>query len=539
MKDFEDDEKIKDIEKEIDNAIDQLFVDKTSPVSLDEEGTVDASDSGMKKEEEPAIEEVREAGEGTSLLEDEAISKEEDTEKLSREIEKLKQKVERFLEWGVTDKALDNISKGIEDIRGTVDGDKFVESVSRMIHDVLEYLKNDQETYIKEMVDFLTNAFGALERLVKYVKKDEDGNAEDVFNAINEQFSTISSKMTFDIPQIELEETFAGPQVEQEEKEEETEEENVAKGKVEEKVKEDHDETEMITDEQEEEEIIELEEQVPGEQGIQGGEPEPTVEKDQELELAFVEAEKFVEKETYGESIPPKMVKEVRAEEQKTDTPSLQPLERKFSDIVEELRLVYREVEKSFFSANALYDLAGKLSNEMDELSMMVNRFVAISSAGVPSEKELNSLQNTVNKLHGDFDTLSKIVGTKEEESLTVEEVVPVIIGKRMVGLPASMIKNVFAITERQEAIFKEKGFVTFKNEKVLLIDLLGEYGEVSRNREKRLVLVEDTAGNKKVLLVDRVLKRRFALVSQEKATDLPRKAKFYFAEEIPIYESF
>ena len=509
MKDLENDGKIKDIEKEIDNAIDQLFVDKIPSESSSQEEIQPEEKFSMDMEDVKSelIEEGKGEEEKAEVSPEEGLVSQDETGDFLEEIDSLKEKVKKFLEWGVTGKALDNIQEGTRKIKDEYPKNKLIDSVTRMMSDILDFLRQNPDSHLNEMVDFLISAFGALEKLIRS-DKDREIDGEGVFNSINAQFSTVSSLLTFEIPNIELEESFSVPGSE-------------------------------VTP------AAESDEDSGKDETIEPAEIEEVKDGTDIVDMTFLEPEKV--EEPFQEEISEDSVEKLKGEkkvwesleaEQPPETPAvgMEVQNKNFETLLMDFSQALKEAQKAYFLANNILDVANKLSTEIDALVAITNRFMAIVSTGIPSDKDLKQLQAVVNEINRDFGSLSNSIGTIDRESQKVTEIIPVTVGRKMIGLPSQSVEKVYAISQKQEKQFKENGFVKIKDNKLPFMDLLSEFGEVSKVPDKRVVVMETPVG-KKAILVDKVLKKRFALVSEIGHPDLPKMAKFYFAEEMPIYE--
>ncbi len=538
MDDKNFDEKMKDIEREIDSAIDQLFVDKISEAGRDFEAY-------ELQEEKTLEEEVGAGAEDKGKEKAAAVSEEtqkEEGEAVFQELDTLKSRIEKFLEWGVTDKALDNVTSAIKKINQDFRENKFVESVTNMVTDVLNFLKENPESHLKEMVDFLMYAFGSIPKLIKSDKEGVD--PDEIFNAVNAHFSSISSMMTFDIPKIELEERFTIPG-EESIQEEAGEAETVSPG-TEEKTDQSQplegEEGEIAEKAEEESALdmafVDLEEPISEGESVEGPSPEEIAreeiaEEGLEVEEKAVEEVQLEEKETEEmETVVEEEVEELVVPPVETEEPLFRY--KTFKDIADELTLALKKVENSFFQTNNILDISGRLSAEIESLVSITDKLISVISYGMPTDSDVKQLQKTVADINEDYKVLTGFF--EQSESLKAEEIVPVIVGRKMVGLLSSAVKNIYAISSAQEASIKEKGHIKIKGEEIPFIDLLEIFGETSESPNKRVVVMEGSDGQKAVL-VNRVMKRRFALVSGIGEQDVQKNARFYFAEEIPVYE--
>lgn len=530
MKDDNVDEKLKDIEREIDHAIDQLFVDQTSSKK--------STPEILKSDETTTLSEEKEQSQdmSTRVAEDEKMEETTSEEagvdtgnEYSQIIGTLQSKVEAFAEWGVTDTALEKILSGIKEIKEAFSENRFIESVVGMITEVLEFLRKNQTSHVKELVEFLVSAFNSLKMFIQPRREEGAPADEEVFNAINSQFSGISSLLTFDIDTIELEEVYTIP------------EEDKGEQKL----------------------VREVSEGPAGEVQTEGGSEETqeanTTTESQDGEASFTKSEKASHEE----------VKKFKTEEE-TDTLEMKATERqeaepalelpeegasektqeeitisketlsapfaKFHELTNELAATLQQMKKAFFEANAISEIMEKLSTEVDTLNTLTNRFTAVTASGTPPENDLKSLQKSVSEIGDDFETLANLLSPEEMRQLEVGEVVPVVVGKKMVGLNSQSIGMIYSISQSQENRFRNKGSINLGGEEIPFIDLFEEYSEISANPNKRLIIV-DTDQGKKALLSDRVLKRRFALISRSEVHHALRSAKFFFTEEIPVYE--
>jgi len=520
MEDKSFDEKMKDIEREIDSAIDQLFVDKIAETKSDFEAfepqqeivlDQEVAEEKLAEAEKGKKEEKKKAETLPSLPEhpSEDILAKDETESVSQDLETLKSRVEKFLEWGVTATALDNVLQAIQKIRRDFVENKFVDSVSHMITDVLGFLKENPESHLKEMVDFLVNAIGATQRIIKS-EKEEGIDAGEVFNSINAQFSSVSSMLTFDIPKIDLEERFAIPS--EEEAEHSSEETGVK-------------------------EEVEVESPTSPEIGLVdlGAHEEEKKYEKKETVIETKEAEKESEEHGFAQVA---MVEEETAEaivQGESDRTETIPAFKTFNQIVSEFSKALKDIEGNFYKKNNVLALIGKLSAEMDTLLNITEKFASTVSYGVPSDNDTQQLQKNVNEISRDFRMLSSVFD--DQKSLRTEEITPIMIGRKMMGLFSTSVKNIYSVSDEQASRIKQKGNLSIKGEEIPFIDLLEKFGETSSgNPNKRIVVVENL-GEKKALLVSRVMKRRFALISDLEESEIQKNAKFYFSEEIPIYE--
>ena len=513
MEDKNFDEKMKDIEREIDTAIDQLFVDKTTGAETDFE-------SFEPQEEPPQEEKAAPEPEESEVPMQRESAETNIHQPLLEELETLKSRVEKFLEWGVTDKALDNVSGTVDKIQHAFAENKFIDSVTRMVSDVLNFLKEDPESHLNEMVEFLGNSFSAIQNLLKS-ESDEGGNSEEIFNSINSQFSSISSMLTFDIPKIELEERFAMPGEEQAPSEEPETKTEIESPQPE--------EGEEVQEEKAAEEhaldmaFIDLEE--PLEKGEEEEEKEEeTIPTEQIFEEAETEILEVEEEEAEAEAI---------AEEREEEIPSMTTF-KTFSDIVSEFSSALKKAENDFYQSNNILELSGRISTEIETLVNSTDKLLSAMSYGVPPDADIKQLQKTVEEINNDFKVLEGLIGAERE--FVAKEIVPVLVGRKMLGLHSEFVKNIYSVSREQESAIKQKGLIIIKGEEIPFTDLLDEMGETSNNSNKRIVIVENPKG-KRALLVDRVMKRRFALVSDIGESGVQKNAKFYFAEEIPVYE--
>ena len=531
MKDENVDEKLKDIEKEIDHAIDQLFVDKTSPEKPPPEVLKSDETTTPSEEREQSQDISTDAVEGEKMEETTAEEAEIDTgNEYSQIIETLQSKVEAFTEWGVTDTALEKVLSGIKEIKEVFSENRFIESVAGMITEVLEFLGKNQASHVEELVEFLVSAFNSLKMLIQPRREEGTITDEEVFNAINSQFSEISSLLTFDIDTIELEEVYAIPG---EDKGEQKPVREVSEGPA-------------------------GEVQTEGES--KGTQKANTTIESQDVEASFTKSEKAsheeVEKFKTEEEID---TLEIEATETQEAEPALElPEERapektqeeitisketlsapfaKFHELTNELAGTLQQMKEAFFEANAISEIMEKLSIEVDTLNTLTNRFVAVTVSGIPSENDLKLLQKSVSEIGDDFEALANLLSPEEMRQLEVEEIVPVVVGKKMIGLSSQSIGMIYSISQGQENRFRSEGSINLGGEKIPFIDLFEEYSEISANPNKRLIIVDSDQG-KKALLSDRVLKRRFVLISKSEVPHALRRAKFFFTEEIPVYEA-
>lgn len=499
------DKKIEKIEKEIDSAVDKLFVDTSSPdfptkgpeTSRSDKGTIHGKEPGMHVQGK-----IEAEGEQTALNELEAGERQDVLQKIMI----LQSNVKAITEWGVTESAIRKISLGMEEIRGAMSGNKLVASISRMVLDVLDFLDKNPELYVQELADFLVNALQSLKLLIKpYSMKSQD--PQEIFDSLNEHFIKVSSMLGFNIPNVELEEG---------------DREAIDSGKYEKK---------KNLEESQEREVLDLGEAL----------AEPAVKDKKSLlpnkniEEREVGMDEFMPEENQPKT-PEKRIEEEPMVEPGGEIMGNVPIYKRFHEIVDDLSAEIRRVEKSFFKTKLVLDLMKKLTTEIDSLNTLTKRFIDAATPGAPTDTVLKQFQKSVFEFKDDFKILSEILGPEELENLKVEEIIPAIVGKRKIGIPSQSVKTIYSISQRQEKKFEEEGHVNINGKAVPLIDLIKEFSQKSTNLNKRLIFLDSIHGER-ALLVDKVLKRRFALISRSTDIDSFKMARFLFTEEIPVFE--
>ncbi len=553
MKDEDLEEKLKDIEKEIDSAIDQLFVDKVAE-EPPAQAMMDMGPETSTPEEESS------AGPTSEALDNEVEpAKPEDagetgiTEKYSDVIDTLQSKVEAFTEWGVTDVALEKILSEIHEIKNAFGERKLLASVVSMITEVLNFLKENPTSHVPELVEFLSNALNAIKKLIHSADETSPEDKE-LYDAINTQFSEISTLLTFDIDTIELEERFALPGDEGEKLEETESKENIepidlgihgsAETSQKETAAQEMEESGESEEKGEREKIVNLsmsfleptDREAEVLEGDEGAAPEK--EQAEALDVGIFDMKKVPSETSLDEVEARGSVETAEGERQPIPPASVvasSPIE-KFHELTDELRETFKSVEKVFFESHTIPELMEKLTVAMEALKSHTNRLLTVKSAGVQSENELKQLQNTVSELRDDFESLSELLAPEGINQFNVEEIVPVVVGKKMVGVSTKGIGQIYSISKTQEEKFLREGKITLKGESIPVVNLFEEFAEVSQNPNKRLIVVNGTNGSR-ALLADKVLKRCFALVSGEPGAHDVRTVKFYVVEEIPLYE--
>ncbi len=183
---------------------------------------------------------------------------------------------------------------------------------------------------------------------------------------------------------------------------------------------------------------------------------EKAVEEVQLEEKETEEMETVVEEEVEELVVPPVVTEE--------------PLFRykTFKDIADELTLALKKVENSFFQTNNILDISGRLSAEIESLVSITDKLISVISYGMPTDSDVKQLQKTVADINEDYKVLTGFF--EQSESLKAEEIVPVIVGRKMVGLLSSAVKNIYAISSAQEASIKEKGHIKIKGEEIPFI---------------------------------------------------------------------
>jgi len=529
MENEKTDEKLKNIEKEIDSAIDKLFVDKIGSEEKIDEILSEQPEPSYEKEisptddipEEPIVLNEK-------ILEDENIPSPEFAEQepksepaagalneYEQTIEKINTKITALSEWGITKNAVDKILSDMSALAEKIHENKLAFAVSGMITDVMTFFRNNPESPEPDLIKFLSEGFSALKSLLAL--GNESNESEDIFATINDRFSEISSKLTIDIPKIEMDSSL------------------IEGNEFNEDVIEPDGENESIQLEPTENlaEIAEANSQDSSEEKKESDDA-------LSLDMSFIDPDLSDEPAaanvpSHEESIEPvgNVLPPVQPEKG-TAVPASY-----YQNMLKEITQSVKSIQKESFLIQEVVEFTEKLSVEIESLETLTSRFMAAMATGIPAQNNLKQLQDSVSGLSEDFQIFSQIVGKRDEETFRAEEITPVVVGRRMIGILSESIDHLYSITPQQEKIFRETGHVSLNGAKIPFVDLIKEFGETSENKNRRLLVI-DTPEGRKALLADKVLKKRFAftnVLSPSSSKEHIQIARFFLTEEIMVYK--
>jgi hypothetical protein len=526
MENEKTDEKLKNIEKEIDSAIDKLFVDKIGSEEKIDEILSEQPEPFLEKEISPADDTPEEPIVlNEKILEDENIPSPEFAEQESKPepaagalneyeqtIEKINTKITALSEWGITKNAVDKILNDIAALSEKIRENKLAFAVSGMITDVMTFFRNNPESPEPDLIKFLSEGFSALKSLL--ASGDESNEPEDIFATINDQFSGISSKLTIDIPKIEMDSSL------------------IEGNKF----------NEDIIEPSEENKSIQLE---PAEIAANSSQDSPEEKKENDdalsLDMSFIDPD--LPDESAAEITP--------SHEESIESAGNIPLPVQpkkdtevpasyYKNMLKEITQSVRSIQKESFLIQEVIEFTEKLFVEIESLETLTNKFMAAMATGIPAQNNLKQLQDSVSDLSEDFQIFSQIVGKRDgEDTFRAEEITPVVVGGRMIGLLSESIDHLYSITPQQEKIFRKTGYVSLNSAKIPFVDLIEELGETSENKNKRLLVI-DTPKGRRALLADKILKKRFAFTnvsSSSSSEEYIQIARFFLTEEIMVYK--
>jgi len=403
----------------------------------------------------------------------------------------------------------------LSDVKGLAEKihkNKLAFAVTGMVTDVLTFFRqNPGAAPDPDLITFLSSGLSSLKALLE-PKSGEARDPEETFSIINEQFSVVSSKLTLDIPKIEIDLPLN--------------EYDPGKGII-----------------GPDEGNIQVESGA-GQEGIRtSGEK-----SDQLVDLPPKRAEKSydvvsLDTTLIASDLPAKSKTMPLSDEGKA---SLPPAESRKADagpfsyyknMLKEISSTVNSMEKESFLIQGTLGITEDLTVKIKSLATLTNRFMAVVSTGIPPNKDLKHLQDAVSAISADFETFLQIAGKKDDIAYKVEEITPVVVGRRMIGVLSEAIVHLYSITPQQEKKFREAGYVGLNGAQVPFIDLMEKFSETPASTNKRLIITY-TSGAKKALLVDKVLKKRFVFTNASSSVEGPiRTGRFFMTEEIMIYK--
>jgi len=517
---------LRDVEKEIDQAIDQMFFGESQEVPP-EEPEVAASESAFREPVPPK--EGEKAGRGIALSEEKKEEGKESARSYLDVVESLERKVRAMSEWGVTEAAVDKIIVGMEKIHEAFGPDEHIRKVVEMVAEILSRIKeNPASQQDGDLVNFLLDAFGFIKSRIETESGQRGEKGEKIYDEIHDRYLSLSAKMTSgeeqpvkrppapqeaeteEVPSWLEQTTLWGsmPQASSERAFPEAASEKPTAGG---------------------EDIINL-----GLESLASGPPE----------VAQIEEEESVEGEEkpslFSKSLSSPGYAEPTEKTEKDGDKKAEALPRKVSienlhALTEMLSETLRAVKRSLWESKGLKDLTEMLAIEMAEMNRLCKR-VAEKTTDPAVRNDTEELARSLNKIQKDFIQLTDLLDPVSSQEMGMEAVIPVAVGRKVVALREVFVEAIYSISREQEKRFREKGVVLLKGKRLPFIDLGEEYHEVSNRTDRRLVIFGDEKAQK-ALLVDKVLKRRIALLARRSSLDSPRNAGIYIKEEMPVFE--
>ena len=499
---------LEDVEEEIDSAFDQLFVGTIPPEPQAKIRRADAGDSSVSRDEAIKGDSSRLEGE-TERAESIKEIRGSSHEKYERLIDKLSQNVTAFKEWGVTEAAIEKVLSGVNEIRKAYAHDAKLKGIISMVIHILEILKKNPTVHERELIAFIVGALDNLKELIQLKEKGDSLDA-DVLNILKTNYSKVLSLLSYTVPGSS-EPKGVSPEkekVEGAESAKETEERKIQN--------------------QTEEEIVDL--------GASLSEPKSEFrEKTAQYELETFAPEKFVP-EFHEENLKP----EQRGEKQdiaSQDQKGFMFPPENLNSFIDELFKLIQRLQRTFFETHSIIEIVRKLYVDVDKFKNLLNRILPDIPDSLFLRDNTEELHDLFLNLKNELGVLLRLIDPKTEEEFEIEEIAPVFVGKKVIGIRSQNFEIAYSITQEQEKRFKEKGFINLKGERIPFVDLIREYRETSITSDKRLLILNFRQG-KKALLVDRILKKRFALIAKSEKSGAMKVARFYTVEEVPIYEA-
>ena len=531
------DDMLEGVEKEIDLAIDQLFVDE-SPEMLSAQPT--APPTRLEEREQKRGEDTSEAvtaetgGADKQIMEgyNEAEAKTQKADPYLHILEPLRHKVRAFTEWGVTEAALDKVMNGMDEIRKAFTRDDTIQKVVEMVTEILTHLRENPVLENGDLVNFLLSAFDFIKRLIETPLVQRGPSEKKTYDEIHARFLNLTSRLMSEIGKSDEREAVprqykkkgegSPPWLERTDIWETSSHPGPTKGSTPQIKTEGGPDTE-------DEEIINL-----------GLDALATESKESHEEPKFAMGDSRVsspvsvetEPDVKRENLPHKNIKGAKPPttiEKKTSIEGLHALTTAFEETL-------REIKRAFLENMALKDITEKLAIEIAELDNLCERVGEKGGGDSHRRDDVRMLEKIVTEIQEDFSRLTLILGSESGKDMRIEAVIPVVVGKKVIAIREASFEAVYSITREQEKQFREKGTVPLKNELLPFVDLIEEYREVSSNPDRRLVIVKGKGG-KRSLLVDRVLKRRYAMMDRGSTPNALGNAKIYRSEEMPVYE--
>jgi len=174
------DEKLKNIQLEIDEAIDNLFVDKsaaeqkinTPPFQQFEFATEEKSVLTDENEREPLFLNEKITDNTDTFKPEYSIEPPPETaqalshDNLEQTINDIIAKITALSEWGITEKAVEKISGDVKKLTEKINENKPAVAITGMIMEVLKFFKENPDIPNADLLKFLTGGFSSLKLLL-------------------------------------------------------------------------------------------------------------------------------------------------------------------------------------------------------------------------------------------------------------------------------------------------------------------------------------------------------------------------------------
>jgi len=518
------DEKLKNIQLEIDEAIDNLFVDKsaaeqkinTPPFQQSEFAAEEKSVLTDENEREPLFLNEKITDNTDTFKPEYNIEPPPETaqalshDNLEQTINNIIAKITALSEWGITEKAVEKISGDVKKLTEKINENKPAVAITGMIMEVLKFFKENPDIPNADLLKFLTGGFSSLKLLLD-PKKNAPNEIEKVFSSVNKRFSEISSQLSlrkFPENTDEFGKNTAGFQAEKIKTEAEAgfEELNTPEG------------ADVLSD--------------------------LTSFKKKESDDNLLINRAFLPPDSSSELKTPPLHEEEEVIEAMPENPRAEhtkdgmDVDTYYKNILEKVLQTAKLMEKESFMVQQVLEITEKLSVEIESLTALSNK-LSIPTEEVSAQNTLNQLKNVNSSIQNDFKIFLKIVGKKDNDDFKAQEITPVVVGKRMIGIFSESISHLYSISLQQEKKFRKSGYIGLNGAQIPFVDLIEEFGETSVNSNKRLIVINTPSG-KKALLVDKVLKKRFAFSNSPDSItgeDSILTARFFLTEEIIVYK--
>ncbi len=525
------DDTLKDVEREIDHAIDQLFFGESSEMPPAEPTAI----LPEKESAEPASENEDGTGgfadqaEGDKVAEKVAEKELVSPAKPYLEImESLQRKVRAMSEWGVTEAAIDKIITGMDEIHGAFHQDPQVREVVEMVAEILTRLKENPESQNGDLVNFLLDAFGFIKELIETKKELRGVREKEIFERIHERYVNLSKKIVSDEGSSKRK-SLDSQDVGREERPSWLEQ-TALREEIPPRETPGTDIHATVPERSEagKEDIINLDLEL-----LEPEFPKPAQTQEKSVEGAT---------SALSQELPDRAEQHAKAAEKMGEGEIGEqkgPLQKVPVDglhtVTEMLSETLYAVKKALWETKGIRNLTEILAIEIVEMNKICER-VAKKAMDSAVRSDAERLIRALKKTQMEFVQLSNLLDPVSSQGVEMEAVIPVAVGKKVVALRERFVDAIYSITREQEKRFREKGTISLKGERLPFVDLMEEFHEVSSHSDRHLVIVMAKEG-KRALLVDKILKRRVAVLARSDSPETPRNARIYIEEEMPMFE--